>query len=124
MINLIKKLFNRKQQKKKFKIYYYRQGPNNEKFLGVEVGPKPTDPDEIDDAYQASYAKWHNWRKENNKKKRPVSAVHNYFWNHTYSGEMMFELIDSLSDRQILQMNGIGAGGLKIARAVSAWSKE
>ena len=101
MINLVKKLFNRKQQT----------------------------------PYEASFAKWHKWRKENNENTMAVSKVHNVFWNHgswiptppykkMYSSEMMFELIDSLSDRQILEFRTIGLRGLGIARAVSAWSKK
>jgi hypothetical protein len=101
VINLIQNLFNRKEQ----------------------------------NPYEASFAKWHKWRKENNENMTWVSIVHNVFWKHgswipsppyerTYSGEMMFELIDSLSDRQILEFRNIGPRGLGIARAVSAWSKK
>ena len=115
MLNLVKKLFNRKQQNKRPNIYY------NRGFLCVDVDLKYKDAEEEFAAYEDSFTRWHEWRKENNQNHMAVSSIHNTLWR---SRVRSFEIIDSLSDRQILQMNGIGSGGLKIARAVSAWDKE
>jgi len=119
--NLVRKLFNRRRQNKRPNIYY------NRGFLKVDVDLKYKDADEEHEAYEASFTRWHEWRKENKQTHNigpypmAVSSIHNTLWR---SRVRSFEIIDSLSDRQILQMNGVGSGGLKIARAVSAWDKE
>jgi|TARA_R110000803_G_C11729847_1_gene289489 hypothetical protein len=112
MLNLVKNLFN---QNKRPNIYYDRG------FLRVYVDLKYKDADEEQAAYEDSFTRWHEWRKENNQNHMAVSSIHNTLWR---SRVRSFEIIDSLSDRQMLQMNGVGSGGLKIARAVSAWEKE
>ena len=113
--NLVRKLFNRRRQNKRPNIYY------NRGFLKVDVDLKYKDADEEHEAYEASFTRWHEWRKKNKQNTMAVSSIHNTLWR---SRVRSFEIIDSLSDRQILQMNGVGSGGLKIARAVSAWDKE
>ena len=87
----------------------------------MDVDLKYKDADEEHEAYEDSFTRCHEWRKENKQNTMAVSSIHNTLWR---SRVRSFEIIDSLSDRQILQMNGVGSGGLKIARAVSAWDKE
>jgi len=118
MLNLVKKLFN---QNKRPNIYYSRG------FLRVDVDLKYKDADEEQAAYEDSFTRWHEWRKEGKHLfttyylSRSVSSIHNTLWR---SRVRSFEIIDSLSDRQLLQMNGVGIGGVEIVRAVSAWDKQ